>query len=258
MNLIALGSGSQGNALFLQSADTCLLVDCGFSCRELERRMAGAGLAPDGLAGILFTHDHTDHCRGLATFHKRHPHVPLFANGETADAIAALTGVEDGWHVFETADAFDIGAVQISTFPVPHDAADPVGYLFRDACAALFVGTDMGVATPPVAAALRQATCAVLESNHDPVLLAGSDRPLSLKQRIAGRCGHLSNADAADLVRRAAPPNLVLLLLAHLSQPCNAPHLALETMRGALADLGRPGVTLAALEQDTPSARYTF
>lgn len=258
MNVISFGSGSQGNALLLQSGDTHLLVDCGFSCRELERRMAAAGFSPAALSGILFTHDHTDHCRGIATFHKRHPHIPLFANGETADAIGALTGVEDGWQVFETAEPFEIDEVRVSSFSIPHDAADPVGYLFEEDSAALFVGTDMGVATLPVKAALKRATCAVLESNHDPVLLAGSDRPLSLKQRIAGRCGHLSNAAAADLVRSVAPPALTTLLLAHLSRPCNAPHLALETMRAALTDLGRTDVTLTALEQDAPSALYTF
>ena len=98
----------------------------------------------------------------------------------------------------------------------------------------------------------------MLESNHDPTLLACSDRPVSLKQRIAGRCGHLSNQDAADLVREVAPPNLKTLLLAHLSQPCNAPHLALESMREALKDIGRADVVLAALNQDEPSDLYEF
>lgn len=259
MRLRVFGSGSQGNALAVRSAGgTLLLVDCGFSCRELERRMADCGVCPDAAAALLFTHDHTDHCKGVATFHKRHPHVPLYANGNTADAIATLTGVEDGWRVFETAEPFGIGDVEVTAFSIPHDAADTVGYLFADEAATLFVGTDMGVPTLPVKDALARATCAVLESNHDPTLLACSDRPVSLKQRIAGRCGHLSNADAADLVRDVAPARLRTLLLAHLSRPCNAPHLALEAMRQALQDIGRPDVALAALDQDTPSDLYTF
>ena len=258
MRLRVFGSGSKGNALAVRSGGTLLLLDCGFSCRELEKRMTACGVRPADVTAILFTHDHTDHCKGIATFHKRHPQVPLYANGNTADAIATLTGVEDGWRIFETGEPFAIGDVSVSAFSIPHDAADTVGYLFSDETASLFVGTDMGVPTLPVKYALAQATCAVLESNHDPMLLACSDRPVSLKQRIAGRCGHLSNQDAADLVREVAPPNLKMLLLAHLSRPCNAPHLALESMREALKDIEREDIALAALDQDEPSDLYEF
>lgn len=256
MRLRVFGSGSQGNALAARSGDTLLLLDCGFSRLELERRMAACGVAAGDVTAVLFSHDHADHCRGIATFHKRHPQIPLYANGNTADAIATLTGVEDGWRVFETAEPFSIGDIEVTAFSIPHDAADTVGYLLSDGDSALFVGTDMGVPTLPVKDALSRATCAVLESNHDPTLLACSDRPVSLKQRIAGRCGHLSNQDAADLVREVAPQRLKTLLLAHLSRPCNAPHIALETMRAALKDIGRTDITLAALDQDEPSDLY--
>ena len=258
MKLQVFGSGSQGNALAVSSGGTLLLLDCGFSCKELERRMAACGVDPDAAAGLFFTHDHTDHCKGTATFHHRHPQVPLYANGNTADAISVLTGVDDGWCVFETAETFPVGDFAVTSFSIPHDAADPVGYLFEDGASALFVGTDMGVPTFGVRDALARATCAVLESNHDPTLLACSDRPVSLKQRIAGRCGHLSNQDAADLVREVAPPNLKTLLLAHLSQPCNAPHLALESMREALRDINRTDIALATLDQDEPSEVFEF
>ena len=258
MRLRVFGSGSKGNALAIRSGGTLLLLDCGFSCRELEKRMIACGVCPADVTAVLFTHDHDDHCKGIATFHKRHPLVPLYANGNTADAIATLTGVEDGWRIFETGEPFAIGDVSVSAFSIPHDAADPVGYLFSDAASSLFVATDMGVPTLPVKYALARATCAVLESNHDPTLLACSDRPVSLKQRISGRCGHLSNQDAADLVREVAPQNLKTLLLAHLSRPCNAPHLALESMREALKDIEREDVSLAALDQDEPSDLYEF
>ena len=258
MRLRVFGSGSQGNALAIRSGGTLLLVDCGFSCRELEKRMAACGVCADDVTALLFTHDHNDHCKGVKTFHKRHPNVPLYANGNTADAIATLTGVEDGWQVFETSEPFAIGDIDVASFSISHDAADTVGYLFSDETASLFVGTDRGVPTLPVKHALARATCAVLESNHDPTLLACSDRPVSLKQRIAGRCGHLSNQDAADLVRNVAPPLLKTLLLAHLSKHCNASYLALESMREALKDIGRTDIALAALEQDTPSDLYEF
>ena len=258
MRLRVFGSGSQGNALAVRSGGTLLLLDCGFSCRELERRMAACGVDADDVTAVLFTHDHIDHCKAVATFHRHHPEVPLYANGNTADAIATLSGVEDGWRVFETSEPFAIGDVGVTTFPVPHDAADTVGYLFSDDSATLFVGTDMGVPTVSVKVALARATCAVLESNHDPTRRACSDRPPTRKQRIAGRCGHLSNQDAADLVRETAPQHLKTLLLAHLSRPCNAPHLALESMRQALADIGRSDVSLATLDQDEPSDLYVF
>ena len=257
MKLRVFGSGSGGNALAVRSGGTLLLLDCGFSCRELERRMAACGVDPNAAAGLFFTHDHTDHCKGTATFHNRHPQVPLYANGNTADAIAVLTGVDDGWRVFETAETFPVGDFTVTSFSIPHDAADPVGYLFEDGENALFVGTDMGAPTFGVRDALARATCAILESNHDPILLQTSDRPVSLKQRIAGRCGHLCNGDAADLVREVQPPRLKTLLLAHLSRQCNAPYLALESMRAAVADLGRP-ITLDVLDQDTPSPLYEF
>lgn len=257
MKLRVFGSGSQGNALAVSSGETLLFVDCGFCCRELERRMAACGVDPDAAAGLFFTHDHTDHCKGLATFHKRHPAVPLYANGNTADAIAVLMGVDDGWRVFETAESFPVGDFTVTSFSIPHDAADPVGYLFDDGASALFVGTDMGSPTFGVRDALARATCAILESNHDPILLQTSDRPVSLKQRIAGRCGHLSNGDAAELVREVNPPRLKTLLLAHISRHCNAPYLALEAMRPVVAELGHP-ITLDVLDQDTPSPLYEF
>ena len=257
MKLWVFGSGSDGNALAVRSGGTLFLLDCGFSCKELERRMAMCGVDPDAAAALFFTHEHDDHCKGTKSFHLRHPQVPLYANGNTADSIALITGVEDGWCVFETAETFPVGDFSVTSFSVPHDAADPVGYLFEDGESALFVGLDMGAPTFGVRDALARATGAILEANYDPILLQTSDRPVSLKQRIAGRCGHLSNGDAADLVREVQPPRLKTLLLAHLSRHCNAPYLALEAMRAAVADLGHP-VTLDILDQNNPSPLYEF
>ena len=252
MNVCSLGSGSAGNCLLVEEGGTRLLIDFGFSCRHAKRLLAGLGVETGSISGVLFTHDHSDHCKGLATFHKCHPEIPLFANGGTADAIAALTGVDDGWQVFENGDAFSVGDVEVAPFPISHDAADPVGYMLNS----LFVATDLGCATLPVKYALSRARSAVLESNHDPILLEKSDRPLSLKSRIRGRSGHLSNEDAAALVAEANPAGLNLVLLAHLSRECNAPHLAVEAMERACAEMGRADVSVVALEQDVPSPRF--
>ncbi len=258
MRLRVLGSGSKGNCLAVRGGGRLLLIDCGFSCREVTKRLAACGVPIDAVDGILFTHDHADHCSALRTLCKCNPRLALYANGNTADAIASCCGVEDGWCVFETAVPFTVGGLTITSFSVPHDASDTVGYLIEDGTSSLFVGTDMGVVTPAAKAALARATCAVLESNHDPELLARSARPEPLKQRIRGRSGHLSNDQAADAIRELNPPNLRTLLLAHISRECNAGHLALETMERALGDLGRTDIALAALEQDVPSEFYEF
>ncbi|MCQ2394766.1 MAG: MBL fold metallo-hydrolase [Kiritimatiellae bacterium] len=260
MKIRAIGSGSKGNCYLVRGGGKLLLVDCGLSCLELTKRMKACGLDPTEIAGVFFTHDHVDHYRGLETFHKKYPSVPLYANGNTADAIAAVTGVEDGWCVFETTEPFEVGGLSVNTFSTPHDAADSVGYVFEEAEgeSVLFIGTDMGVMTVAAKEALARCTCAVLESNHDSVLLQTSERPLSLKQRIAGRCGHLSNDQAADAVREMQPSRLRTLLLAHLSQECNADYLARESMERALKEIGRTDVQLAVLTQEEPSDCYEF
>ena len=258
MRLRVLGSGSKGNCLALRGGGRLLLVDLGLSCRELTKRLQACGIRPEEVEAVFFTHDHSDHYAGLETFHRHYPDVPLYANGNTADAIAAVTGVEDGWCVFETAETFAFGGLSVTAFSVPHDAADPVGYVFSEGGSSFFLGTDMGVMTLAAKEALARANCAVLESNHDPELLARSERPISLKQRVAGRSGHLANHQAADAIRELNPPGLRTLLLGHISQQCNAPWLAREAMEKTLVDLGRTDVALATLEQDEPSALYEF
>jgi phosphoribosyl 1,2-cyclic phosphodiesterase len=160
--------------------------------------------------------------------------------------------------IFETAEEFSIGPFNITSFSISHDAADPVGYLIDDGASRLFIGTDLGVVTLPVKVAFSQADFAILESNHDPELLMQSDRAFSLKQRISGRSGHLSNREAANLFRETNPKDLKTLLLAHLSQECNKPHLALEEMSLALDEHKRGDVAVFVLEQDTPSQIFEF
>ena len=260
MRLRVFASGSKGNALAVRSTGgQLLLVDLGLSCLDLTKRAKACDVDVGEASGVLFTHDHSDHYKGVATFHKRHPEVPLYANGDTADAIAVQTGVADGWAVFETAVDFDLGDFHVTPFSTSHDAADPVGFLLEDVSAglavspALFVGTDTGIVTTGFREAFRRCDLAVLESNHDPVLLETSDRPAPLKQRIAGRSGHLSNDDAADLFRAANPPRLQTLLLAHLSEQCNSTHLARAAMEAAFRECGRKDIRLDILAQHEPS-----
>ena len=245
-------SGSKGNSIAVRSATTTLLVDLGLSYLQIKRRMAACGMTPADVDAVLFTHDHSDHYAALDVFHGRHPTVPLLANDATAAAIAAAKGVDDGWTVFETNTTFEVGDITVEAFSVPHDASDPVGFLFTADGASLFVATDFGTVTESVRQAFRRADAAVLESNHDSELLATSDRALSLKQRIAGRSGHLSNDDAAALLRETRPPRLKEICLAHLSGECNEPHLAARVMRETAQSIGRGDLRVTTLSQDVP------
>lgn len=258
MRLRVLGSGSAGNSIAVRSGDTLLLVDFGFSFKEVKKRLGDCGVDIADVTAVLFTHDHSDHCKGVGTFHKRMPDVPLVANGDTADAIAMQTGVDDGWLLFEKGEPFWIGDISVTAFSISHDAADPVGYLLESQGSSLFIGTDIGVVTSAVRSAFSRATCAVLESNHDPVLLEQSSRPVSLKQRISGRTGHLSNEDAAMLVRETNPGRLKTILLGHLSSECNSPSLARRAFSDVLKDLDRTDIELHILEQDCHSGLVEF
>ena len=258
MRLRVLGSGSKGNSLAVRAGNTLILVDLGFSHREETRRLAECGADIDEVSAVFFTHDHSDHCCGVGTFHRKHPTVPLFANGDTADAIALQSGVNDGWAIFANGEPFSVGDFTVTAFSIPHDAADPVGYLFEAAGRSLFVGTDMGFVTANVREMFAHATCAILEANHDPILLEQSDRPVSLKQRIRGRTGHLANEEAAELLLETNPSCLKTLLLGHISQQCNSMSLVRKAFSDALAELGRNDITLALLDQDRPCDLYEF
>ena len=249
MNVCSLGSGSAGNCLLVEEGRTRLLVDLGFSCRHTKALLGAVGVEMESISGVRFTHDHSDHYSALDVFHRHHPQIPLLATDGTAVAIARRTKVEDGWTTFETGGEFTVGDISVESFSVPHDAADPVGYLFTCEDTTLFVATDFGTVTEPVRQAFRRANCAVLESNHDPELLAKSGRPQSLKQRISGRSGHLSNDDACDLIRTIRPPALRKLFLAHLSSECNESHMAVRMAREAAVSAGLRDLVIEPLCQ---------
>lgn len=251
MRVVSLASGSKGNAYCVEAQGRVLLIDCGLHCRELEARMRAAGLAPAQIIAAAFTHNHDDHVKGLPVFHRHHPQVELLANLMTADAIAGQLGMDAlAFSPFENGQAFDVGPFCVRAFAIPHDVPDPVGYLVSADGQTYFHCTDCGTPLDSVGVKLAEADFATLESNHDPVMLHDSPRAESLKRRIRGPRGHLSNDEAADLVRRFASPRLRRLALAHLSGECNVPHLAVGAMKAAFADLNRTDIELRVLEQD--------
>lgn len=228
MRFASLGSGSQGNALVVEAGGTRILVDCGFSIEEAERRLARLGLAPGDLTGIVVTHEHGDHADGCLPFATRHA-LRVWMTYGTARAVAgeAATGVT----LFEADCPFTVGELEVRPFPVPHDAREPVQLVVSDGARDLGVLTDVGAPTRHIAASLSGCAGLVLECNYDPELLAAGPYPPWLKARIAGPLGHLANDAAAELLAAIDRSRLRHLIAAHLSQTNNSPELA----TGALA-----------------------
>lgn len=235
--LTVLGSGSAGNAA-LVSTDGCrLLLDGGLSAKQLVSRLEALGIQPDALDGILLTHEHGDHARGLDVLCKRWPTLPIYCTRLTGDALRHAAGTESAlarhahWRYFGGGKEFTIGDLTVSTFPVPHDAAEPVGFVLNHGAAALGFLTDLGHATKLVIERVKEATTLLIEANHDEALLSAcTKRPWSVKQRITSRHGHLSNDAAAEVVGRlleAGGGRLRRTVLGHLSQDCNSPGLAI-------------------------------
>ena len=254
MKIVSLSSGSDGNAYCLNCNGSLLLVDCGISCRELSKRCENCGVDLSAVIGVVFTHNHRDHTKGIKTFHKKFPGVELFANMMTAEAIAEDYDMDtEDWIVFENNQSFGIGNFEINPFSISHDVPDPVGYFITsDDGDRYFHATDLGIATDTIGRYFSKARVATLESNHDPILLCQSNRPEDLKMRISGPRGHLSNDQAAEFIMKYAGENLQTIALAHLSEECNAPHLAINAAKDALKRIRREDVNLKYLLHDKP------
>ena len=229
LRFASLGSGSQGNGLVVGSGDTHVLVDCGFGLADTVARLARIDLAPAQVDAIVVTHEHDDHIGGVARFAKRHD-IPVWLTHGTLRGFEALfSGVRI--QVIEGYAPFSVGALQIEPFPVPHDAREPAQYVIGDGNRRLGVLTDAGESTRHMESVLSACDALVLECNHDPAMLARSSYPPKVRDRIAGRLGHLDNAAAAALLAALDYKRLKHLIAAHLSQQNNTPELA----RNALA-----------------------
>jgi phosphoribosyl 1,2-cyclic phosphodiesterase len=238
LTLCVLASGSSGNSIYVSSDRTRILIDAGLSGREIDRRLDAIGVSLGEIRAVCVTHEHDDHRSALGVLHRR-AGADVYANSGTIQALERAPGLAElPWRVFTTGAKFDVGDLQVEPFSVPHDSYDPVGFVVSCDAARIGVVTDMGMATGLIRERLRHCQVVVVEANHDTDLLKQCDRPWSLKQRIAGRQGHLSNADAGELIADIAGPQLTTAFLAHLSADCNRPELALRTVQRALARRG--------------------
>ena len=229
LRFASLGSGSSGNGLVVECGKTRVLMDCGFSIAEARERLERLGLSPADLAGIVVTHEHDDHLGGVAAFAKKFA-IPVHLTRGTGmslpeDFPAVLV------RYIDPHSPFAVEALLVEPIPVPHDAREPVQYAFSDGAARLGVVTDLGCITQHVVDRLSGCEALVVECNHDLDMLMGGSYPFGLKQRVAGRFGHLSNSDAGYLVSCVDRSKLRHLIAAHLSQQNNRAELA----RAALA-----------------------
>ena len=232
-----IASGSEGNSLLVSAGGTHILVDAGISARRITAALSSLGLTPGDIAGVLVTHEHSDHTAGLATLTKQY-RLPLYASGGTAGALCArIPHAADVLHLLPRQGVLTLGDVQVTVFPTSHDAAESIDFRFDCGGAALGVLTDTGCVTPEAEQALQGVDLLVLESNHDEDWLLSGPYPYYLKQRILGNRGHLSNDAAAALAQRMASAGTRQFVLAHLSRENNTPERARQTMARALAGL---------------------
>ena len=233
MTLHTLSSGSQGNCLLLSDGGTHILVDAGISTRRIKTGLAQLELSMDELDGILITHEHTDHISGLATLIKHHT-VPLYASPGTARQLAyRIAGIESLLRPVEPGTVFSVGDCRVTVFRTSHDAAQSMDYRI-DGSGSVGILTDTGYVTPEAEAALAGVDTLVLESNHDVEWLRSGPYPYSLKARILGDEGHLSNDAAAEFAARMARCGTRCIVLAHLSRENNTPQRAWDTVQRRL------------------------
>lgn len=232
------------------------MVDAGLSARQLELRLGRLGIDPASLDGILLTHEHGDHVRGLKVFLKKHA-VPVLATPMTARVMRDCGIGHALWKSFEPGQQFPLGDALIRSFAIQHDAVDPVGFVFSDGVCKLGLVSDAGFVTHSMRESLRDLHALFIEANYDDVLLeADTKRPWSIKQRIASRHGHLSNRQVGELLREIAHSDFRQLVLGHLSSDCNQPEVALGHLRECLAQAGHLHVQLACARPDTPTGWF--
>ncbi len=237
MRFTILGSSSSGNCSLLATNQTKILIDAGYSGRQLRKLLESVGESIEGIDAVFLTHEHIDHTagiRGLSHFE----HLEFYANRDTARAVQSKLKKRPTWKLFNTGTTFQFRDLEITSFSIPHDAYDPVGFVFKHGNGDLFTPyrslawvTDLGYVSELVRERIRQVDVLVLEANHDNDMLnQDTKRPWAVKQRIIGRHGHLSNTAAKELLDNIEEPWWKQVYLAHLSKDCNSIEKVSETM----------------------------
>jgi phosphoribosyl 1,2-cyclic phosphodiesterase len=252
LRFTSLGSGSSGNATLVEARPrdgarpTRVLVDCGLAPRQLAHRLAARGLLVADIDAVFVTHEHSDHVGGVLALQRRHG-MPVWASAGTWREATAKAGTATPCQVARDSEAIIIGTITLQPFAVPHDAAEPLQLTCSDGRRRLGILTDIGAPTEAVTRSLQGCDALLLETNHDPELLASGAYPVWLKRRIAGDRGHLANGQSAALLDACRHDGLRHVVAAHLSRQNNRPDLALCALRGAL---GAAGTQLTAADAE--------
>jgi phosphoribosyl 1,2-cyclic phosphodiesterase len=234
MEVHILASGSSGNCIAVRSGSSTILIDAGIPKTKIERRLLDAGIRPDEIAGIFITHAHADHIKGLPLAHKYH--IPIYASeGEWKDIG---DGDEKDGYAYDVMIARESGIVSVKGFPVHHDAFEPMGYAIQSEEGKVSICLDTGRVDRDMLEAMAGSDIYIIEANHDPDLVAVSDYPESVKERILSDRGHLSNQQAAEVLAKLVKGRGERIYLTHLSKSNNMPELALATVEAALRRKG--------------------
>lgn len=233
MRFASLGSGSEGNALLVAAGQTMVLMDCGLGLQDTINRLARLGVSPEQLGGIVVTHEHGDHIGGVARLARKFD-LPVWLTHGTLRSQPKAFADSLHLHEIDSHQTFSIGDIEVLPYPVPHDAAEPVQFVFSDGGQRLGVLTDTGCSTAHIEQMLSGCHALVLECNHDIDMLMNGDYPASLKQRVGGRFGHLNNQESAAILAKLDVSKLQHLIAAHLSRRNNTPELAVRALCGAI------------------------
>lgn len=259
LTLTTLASGSSGNCALLSDGETHLLLDAGISCRRICTALAGLNIPPESLAGVLITHEHADHISGLATLHKRF-RLPVYTSPGTARQLCyRIAALEDVVRTCAPGSSFTVGGLDVETFPISHDAAEPMGFAVSSGDRKAALVTDLGVVTQAVRDGMAGAQMVLVEANHDPDWVRSGRYPYYLQARILGEKGHLSNEEGGALALSAVDGGARAVVLAHLSRENNTPQRAFDAVSAILSAHGarEPGLTLAVAPRDQTGPVYT-
>ncbi|MBU0664884.1 MAG: MBL fold metallo-hydrolase [Proteobacteria bacterium] len=235
MYFSVLGSGSKGNSVYIESGSTAILIDAGFSGKEIATRLHSIGRRIEDLDALFVTHEHHDHIHGVGVLSRR-CNIPVYGNYDTVKSGEKLMGKLFKHSEFVTGEVIQMQDLQIRSFSVSHDAADPVGFVICNGKVTLAYCTDTGKVSALLRQRLMGCNGLVLEFNHDPQMLKEGPYSLALQQRVRSDHGHLSNADGAEFLQSLLHDQLQYVILAHLSATNNHPDLAMTTARGAVGD----------------------
>jgi phosphoribosyl 1,2-cyclic phosphodiesterase len=249
-----LASGSKVNCIYLGTSQTKILIDAGLSGRILINKLNEIGVSINEIDAILITHEHSDHILGLKVLAAQYK-IPILANSDTAKGIASYLKYIPKFKIFATGESFEFGDLEIHPFSVQHDTPDPVAFIIKAHDYKIGFCTDLGFVTTLVEQRLKGCDYLYIEANHTPSMVHASARPMIYKQRVLSRQGHLSNEECALLIEKILHDKLKKIYLAHLSEECNAPEVALRTVKEVI---GSRNIELTIAHQEKVSSPTLF